>query len=171
MSILNYLNTPFNECPENILEAFDDMLQFSIIKINDMPVRCELLPSGIVVYLPHFYKHRSSVIWHIHKHTITKCLEELKKLEIDESGERKTEQSRIEAESYNYIRDFFEDAKHIEVKDYRCSVCYCFTHRTVHNSLHTVCNRCIVKLDKCPICRLPIEISTGENESDTDNEN
>jgi hypothetical protein len=157
MSILDYINTPFDECPDNIIEAFDDMLQFSITKINDMPVRCELIPSGIVIYLQQFYKHRSSIIWHIHKHTMASCLEELKKLEIDEAGERRTEKNRIESDAYNYIRDSLESANHIEVKDYRCSVCYCFTHRMAHNSLHPVCNRCIVKLDKCPICRIPIE--------------
>lgn len=157
-SVKDYINIPFTECPYEILDAFDEMVRLSITKINNMPVYCELTPTGLAVSLPFLYRYRPSVIHHIHKPTLASCLEELKKLEIDESGEKKTEQNNREAEAHSYISEILEESKHIDIQDFKCSICYCFTKRTVHENSHVVCNRCIVRLDKCPICREPIEM-------------
>jgi hypothetical protein len=167
-AIKDYVNVPFMKCPPDVFDAMDKILRLSIKRINDLPVVCELSYTGVTIRLPKFYKYRSSMIYHVNKCTLASCLEEISKIEIDASGERKNKDRDLEAEVYEYIGDILDEVKHVDVAEYRCSVCYSFTDRMVHGSSHPVCNRCIVRLDKCPICRLPIETLPEAPQTDYD---
>ena len=167
---MEYSNIPLKDCPQSALDLFNDMLRELVKSINGMPVECGVYGGGIVVSLPKVFSHRPCILAQIHKSTFIECLRLLRTITINDAGLLDSTQYKQESEVYSIIHEELQRAKHIELEDCRCAVCYVYTRNTVHKTSHPICNRCILKVDKCPICRQPIEKDEDEdsNYSDTD---
>jgi hypothetical protein len=153
---MDFVNTPLADCPQCVLDLFDTMIEELIKSIDGMPVRCSVYSGGIVVYLPKVLAHRPSAIAQVHKKTLIECLRALHALRLNEAGTVDTLEYKEESGLYNIIHDELSSFKHIEVVDRRCAICFAYTHHTIHKNNHSICNRCVLKIDKCPICREPI---------------
>lgn len=167
---MEYLHVPLVSLPSVALDRLDSLLNLTINKIDELPVRFQVYQGGIVIFLAKSFAYRQDCITQIHAPTMAECIEKLKTIRINAAGVLDTAEYNVESELYAVLRDKLKNTPHITLIDRQCAVCYNYTpHMVPHlgSIRHPLCNRCILKVERCPICRQKILL---ESDLDTDSE-
>lgn len=164
--IMEYVNEPLDTLSSSVMDKLDSVINKSIDRIDNLPVRFQVYSGGLVIYMTKSFAYRQDCITQIHGKTMADCIEQLKGVHINEAGVLATETYRLESTFYDMMREKLAHTPHINLIDHRCAVCYNYTPHTADGHQHPLCNRCILRVNSCPICRQKILLESELVDSD-----